>query len=91
MTFRKIAGLSLRLASLTLLLAVCLSLGSLVVGAQAGAGQQEPVSPILLLLVCFLDVAVLSFIILRSRGSGWKLIAAVWLAFFWGRLPPATD
>ena len=35
-----------------------------------------------LLAVCFLDTLVLAFIILRSRWSGWRLIATVFYVFY---------
>lgn len=35
-----------------------------------------------LLAVCFLDTIVLAYIILRSRWSGWRLIATVFLVFY---------
>ena len=43
---------------------------------QAGAGAIE------LLVVCFLDTIVLTYIILRSRWAGWKLMAAVFIVFY---------
>src|SRR5512132_3201616 len=35
-----------------------------------------------LLTVCFLDALVLAYIILRSRWTGWRLIATVFFVFF---------
>ena len=35
-----------------------------------------------LLAVCFLDTLVLAYIILRSRWSGWRLIATVFFVFY---------
>jgi hypothetical protein len=37
---------------------------------------------IALLVVCFLDTLVLTYIILRSRWSGWRLIATVFFIFY---------
>src|SRR5512144_3235464 len=37
---------------------------------------------IALLTVCFLDTIVLAYIILRSRWSGWRLIATVFFVFY---------
>jgi hypothetical protein len=35
-----------------------------------------------LLAVCFLDTLVLAYIILRSRWTGWRLIATVFFVFY---------
>jgi hypothetical protein len=43
---------------------------------QAGAGALP------LLVVCFLETAVMTYLILRSRWTGWRLIAAVVFVFY---------
>jgi len=76
---------SVRIILLTIILFICFSLGASVMGEQSASqntSQQNTVVAAALLLVCFLDACVLSYLILRSRWTGWKLIAAVWLGFY---------
>jgi len=35
------------------------------------------------LIVCFLETAVLTYLILRSRWSGWRLVATIFFVFYW--------
>ena len=84
-TLQKSVTLSLRLFLLTFLLFFCFTLGSMVAAPQAPsqpASSDQGAAAAILLLVCFLDVCVLSFIILRSSWHGWRLISAIWLAFY---------
>jgi hypothetical protein len=74
----------LRVIALTIILFVCFGVAAGVVGiagnsqtsGQAGAGALP------LLAVCFLETIVLAYLILRSRWTGWRLMATVFFVFY---------
>jgi hypothetical protein len=74
----------LRVIVLTIILFICFGVAASVVGlagnsqasGQAGAGALP------LLTVCLLETAVLTYLILRSRWTGWRLAAAIFFAFY---------
>src|ERR1700736_6063459 len=78
------ASVALRVIALTIILFICFGVAAGVAGVagnsqtsgQAGAGAVP------LLIVCFLETAVMSYLILRSRWTGWRLIAAVFFVFY---------
>jgi len=78
------AFIVLRVIALTIILFICFGVAASIVGlagdsqtaGQAGAGAVP------LLIVCFLETAVLTYLILRSRWAGWRLIAAVFFVFY---------
>jgi hypothetical protein len=78
------AFVALRVIALTIILFICFGVAAGVVGlagnsqtsGQAGAGALP------LLVVCFLETAVLTYLILRSRWSGWRLVAAIFFVFY---------
>lgn len=87
--------LALKLIALTITLFLCFTVASILsgvsaqpTGAAAPSGQAQPSSAqagataLTLLLACFLQALVLGYIILRSRWNGWKLVGAIFLAFF---------
>ncbi|HEY1204068.1 MAG: hypothetical protein ABSH46_21020 [Bryobacteraceae bacterium] len=87
MTIARAFSVTSRVALLTILLLVYFIAASLV----AGLNQQAPGSPPTpnqgaalapLLLFCFLLACVFSYFVLRSRWAGWKLIAALFVAFY---------
>jgi hypothetical protein len=56
-------------------------------GQQAGIGSGSPPvdfgsALVILLLVSLVQASILSYLILRSRWSGWKLVGAIFLAFY---------
>lgn len=73
-----------RVMVLTIVLFICLSLAAGVVGQPPGSGAPEPAgsAALALAVVCVLDTIVLTHFILRSRWSGWRLAAAVFLVFY---------
>ena len=78
------AVLVARVIALTILLFICFAVaGTLVRLPQASqpTGEAAP-SAAMLLVVCFLNAAVMTYIILRSRWAGWRLVAAVFLVFY---------
>jgi len=74
----------LRVIVLTIILFICFGVAAGVVGltgnsqtsGQAGAGALP------LLVVCFLETTVMTYLILRSRWTGWRLAAAVFFVFY---------
>jgi hypothetical protein len=96
----------LRVIALTIILAICVAVAGGAVGLRADAQSPEQggATALLLLAVCFLQVVVLTHLIIRSRWAGWRLVATVFLVFygvmtfmpqtesavFLSRLPPGT-
>jgi hypothetical protein len=73
-----------RVIALTIILFICFAVAGGVVGIQGTSptSEQAGAAALLLLPVCFLEVTVLTHLILRSRWSGWRLVAAVFLVFY---------
>lgn len=80
--------ISVKVIVLTFLLLVCFILASILSGLASppttGTSSSTNASSTLLnlLLVSFLETIVLTYIILRSNWTGWKLVGAVFLAFY---------
>ncbi|MFL5481887.1 MAG: hypothetical protein ACJ8AK_06825 [Gemmatimonadaceae bacterium] len=72
-----------KVLALTVILFVCFAFGSTV--AMRGV-TQSPQSggsaAFTLVLVCFLQTMGVSYLILRSRWSGWRLIAAIFVVYY---------
>ncbi|HEY2962989.1 MAG TPA: hypothetical protein VGJ37_11270 [Pyrinomonadaceae bacterium] len=76
---------AIRLLAATILYFICFVVisGALLSSASTQPGPEEAGSTLLALLaVSFINTTVLAYIILRSRWSGWKLIAGLALVFF---------
>jgi hypothetical protein len=73
-----------RVLVLTIVLFICISLAAGVVGQPAGASTPEPAgsAALALVIVCLLDTIVLTHFILRSRWTGWRLVATVFFVFY---------
>ncbi len=74
----------LRVIVLTIILFICFGVAAGVVGI-AGNSQtsgQPAAGALPLLTVCFLETAVLTYLILRSRWTGWRLTATVFFVFY---------
>jgi len=72
-----------RVVSLTIVLFLCFVLGSSI--AMRGVSQHPESggsTALTLLLVCFLQTVGLSYLILRSRWSGWRLMAAIFVVYY---------
>ena len=69
---------------LTIILFVCFAVASGVVGLPGNSQTPEQAggAALPLLAVCFLEVIVLTYIILRSRWTGWRLAAVVFVVFY---------
>ena len=76
--------LAARLIALTILLFLCFAIAGTLVRLPGAAlpTEQAGASAMTLLAVCVLVVAVLTFIILRSRWAGWRLVVTVFVVFY---------
>lgn len=73
-----------KVIALTVALFVCFVLASAVLGDQGNAQTSSDAGSavITLLAVCCLNTLVLISVIVRSRWTGWRLIAAIFLVYF---------
>jgi hypothetical protein len=62
---------------------LCFAVAGMLVGPRAGTtgGDQGPIAGPLL-LACLVNTIVLTYLVIRSRWWGWRLISAVFLAFY---------
>ena len=74
----------LRVIALTITVFICFGVAASVVGlaGDSQASGQAGSGALPLLAVCFLEAAVMTYLILRSRWSGWRLVAAVFFVFY---------
>jgi hypothetical protein len=74
----------LRVIALTIILFICFAVAGGAVGLADNSQASEPAnaSVLRLLAVCLLDTLVLTYLILRSRWTGWRLAAAVFFVFY---------
>jgi hypothetical protein len=73
----------LRVIALTVVLFICFALAGGVIGHRGASptpGQAGATAA--LLAVCFLDAVVWTYVILRSRWAGWRLMATVAFVFY---------
>ncbi len=88
MNAKTIATLGLKVTLLTIILFLCYMVAVNVSGVSMPPADAEP-PPVeaaatlpALLAASLLEAAVLAHLILRSRWTGWRLVAAVFLAFY---------
>jgi hypothetical protein len=83
MKAKKIGVLILRFIALTFLYFICFAIASALLfpsdGASPASAEQASITLVALLAVCFLNTMVLTYIILRSRWAGWRLILTMFL------------
>lgn len=74
----------LKCIALTIILFICFAVASGIVGigGNSQASEQGSASALPLLAVCLLETVVLTYLILRSRWTGWRLIATVFFVFY---------
>jgi hypothetical protein len=74
----------LKVVVLTVIPFICFALAGGVVGQQgiSQRSEQAGAAAMALLVVCFLNTIVLTYIILRSRWASWRLVATVFLVFY---------
>ncbi len=78
---RNLAILGAKVVVLTFVLFLCYSVASLVAGL-AESESTDQMGALMLLVVSALSTIVLSFLIVRSWWSGWRLVSATFLIFF---------
>jgi hypothetical protein len=72
-----------RVFALTIVLFLCFALGSAIAMRGVVQSPQSGGSAVLtLLLVCFLQTVGISYLVLGSRWSGWRLIVAIFLIYY---------
>jgi hypothetical protein len=76
--------LALKVIALTIILFVCIAVAGGIVGLAGTAQTSEPAASaaLRLIAVCFLEVTVLTHLIVRSRWTGRRLMAAVFFVFY---------
>jgi hypothetical protein len=81
---RRLFAIVLRVIALTIVLAICYAVAGGVLGQQANSqtAEQSGTAGLTLLAVSLLQVIVMTHFILRSRWTGWRLIAAVFFVFY---------
>ena len=73
-----------RVIALTIVLFVCFAVAGVLVGMPSNSQTSESAAAaaLPLLVVCALEVIVVTYLILRSRWTGWRLTAAVFFVFY---------
>ena len=82
MNTRAIMGLGLKVIALTIVMLVSFMVGALVLGPQVESPEEAGESLLPLLVVSFLNTAALTYPIVRSRWSGLRLLAVVFVVFY---------
>jgi hypothetical protein len=74
----------LKVIALTIIMFVCFAVAGAIAGPQSKsqAPNQAGSAAAALVAVCFLNTIVLTYIILRSRWAGWRLVATVFVVFY---------
>jgi hypothetical protein len=82
-TMKSALSIALRVVVLTIIMFACFAVAGGVTGQQGSSqtpGQTGAAAA--LLAVCFLNTLVLTYVILRSRWGGWRLVATVFVVFY---------
>lgn len=75
--------LAVKVLVLTLILFVAFSIGGMAVGSGDSGQTADQIGTMgATLVMCFLDTAVLSYPIIRSRWSGWRLVLTTFFVFY---------
>jgi uncharacterized membrane protein len=82
MNARKAAMLVLKVLALTIVMLVGYIVAGTLFGSQVESTDQAGGDLLPLLIVSFLNTAVLTYPIVRSRWSGWRLVAVVFVVLF---------
>ena len=82
MNVRSAVLLGLKALALTTIMFVSFGIASAVTGQVGESPEHAGTVLMTLLLVCFLNTAVLTYPVLRSRWTGWRLIATVFFVFY---------
>jgi hypothetical protein len=83
---RHAISVGLRILALTIVQFICFAIAGTMVARVGAPPPQDPGAAgntaALLLLVCFVNSAVLAHLVLRSRWSGWRLMATVAFVYY---------
>jgi hypothetical protein len=83
MNAKTIVMLGLKIVALTFILFVCYSIASVAVGLTDFAQAADPMGAMVaLLIMCALDTIVLSYPIIRSRWTGWRMVVTIFFVFY---------
>jgi len=84
MSTKMIIIVGLKFITLAIIMFFCFTIASVVSGVSEAepAPSDAGASMLALLLVSLLVTAVFTYIILRSRWSGWKLVGTIFIAFY---------
>lgn len=83
MSTKSIIVLGLKVVILAFLLFVCYSIASVAVGLTNSAQTAGPMGAMTaLLIVCAFQTIVLSYPIIRSRWTGWRLVVTIFFVFY---------
>lgn len=88
MNAKTVILLGAKVIALTIVLVICFMVGASVAGVSASANSTQvlAVDPgavlLTLLIASFLESTVCAYLILRSRWTGWKLVGAIFFAFY---------
>lgn len=88
MNAKTVILLGAKVIALTIVLVICFMVGTSVAGVSASANSTQvlAVDPgavlLTLLIASFLESTVCAYLILRSRWTGWKLVGAIFFAFY---------
>ena len=74
--------LGLKVVVLAFLLFVCFLVASVAVGLSDSAQTVDSTSTMMVLTMCALDTIVLSYPIIRSRWTGWRLVVTIFFVFY---------
>ena len=78
----KVAVLVLKVLALTIVMLIGYIVAGILFGSQVESTDQAGGDLLPLLIVSFLNTAVLTYPIVRSRWSGWRLVAVVAVVLF---------
>lgn len=80
---RGILTVSLRTAIVAIILFLAFAASSVIIGLADSAQTADPVSTaVFMLIVSLLHSAVLSYLIIRSRWSGWRLVLTIFFVYY---------
>jgi hypothetical protein len=84
---KQIIGLVLKVLVLTIAMFILFLVGSSVLGPQVDAAEMTPeqtgmAALVVIIVTCLIDTVILTYLILRSRLTGWRLMAVTAFTFY---------
>ena len=71
-----------RVIALTIIMFACFAVAGGIMGPRGTSSSGEAGAAAALLAVCFLNTLVLTYVILRSRWTGWRLVATIFVVLY---------